>query len=924
MRKDRVLEYIRMSGGKAPPEGFLANEVAEALGIWRNDVSVELNKLVCEGKLYRTGKKNIRYFPVGSDAECGDGIADDDCSKRKSAFSKLVGSNGSLKHQIRVAKAAVSYPRYGINMLITGSTGVGKSRFAQAVWEYAQENHGEEKGPVPFIVFNCAEYADNPQLLLSILFGHRKGSFTGAEIEKTGLVEEANGGILFLDEIHCLSSTGQELFFTLLDSGRFRRIGENIERESRFMLIGATTKLVTDALVETFLRRMPILIQIPTLSERPVSERVEFIEYFFSEETVHIGHSLLVKKEVLNALLDYTDYSNLGQLKNTIQISCAKGYMRHLALGDKKNEIQVSFSDLSFQAFQHTDRITDKPVYMTGRFLEDRLLSADRSHLNAPAQQAPVIIDIYDFVEKQLEAALKKGLNSESIQQLISLEVNNYHKDMDRLLRENDTDTGLLSSIILPGTIQISAEFLGNASKELSIVYSNTAPLLLAMHISQYVDRMRSEQPVFPLDFRKIVKGYLKELDFVQRNTSWLEKALHIKITADERDFLSIFLRQVPEKQRQPGVWITLVSSADDFAANLGRFASSIYHANHIHWVEHGVLGNNQEDLFQNVCDSISTYHGHRGNLILTDIGILKSLVQEITRATYVECAVIPLLDQHILLDAVKTTLASNLELADTHRRIMSSYRSFLSRLFHDIPLDDTEHQEGSLNTVIFTVCVTGSGSAKSIKDVLDRKLSFIPTLEIIPQSSLSDLKAEAAKYGSSLKLIVGTVNPEVPDVPFLSADRVFTPNGMYCISSILNEWGTVQMQDINAERLSKNELNNLLRENFHFFAPNLEKNTAVPCIELLAKTLENDYYNKSLPGDVWSRLFMHAAGMLERLENGGHQLELNADNRRLMREKSAWLQYLERVIRESFLPLGFEIPESEIFFFMLSLPESL
>jgi len=63
----------------------------------------------------------------------------------------------------------------------------------------------------PFVVFNCADYCNNPQLLLSHIFGHIKGSFTGAEKEKEGIVEKADGGILFLDEIHRLPPEGQEM-----------------------------------------------------------------------------------------------------------------------------------------------------------------------------------------------------------------------------------------------------------------------------------------------------------------------------------------------------------------------------------------------------------------------------------------------------------------------------------------------------------------------------------------------------------------------------------------------------------------------------------------------------------------------------------------------------------------------------------------
>ena len=69
------------------------------------------------------------------------------------------------------------------------------------------------KDDSPFIVFNCADYYNNPQLLLSHIFGHVKGAFTGADSEKEGIVEKANGGILFLDEIHRLPPEGQEMIF---------------------------------------------------------------------------------------------------------------------------------------------------------------------------------------------------------------------------------------------------------------------------------------------------------------------------------------------------------------------------------------------------------------------------------------------------------------------------------------------------------------------------------------------------------------------------------------------------------------------------------------------------------------------------------------------------------------------------------------
>ena len=135
-------------------------------------------------------------------------------------------------------------------------------------------------------------------------------------------MEQANGGILFLDEIHGLSSTGQEMFFSLLDTGVFRRVGDNTPRTSRFMLIGATTKPLTD-LLETFLRRMPVLISMPTLSDLPMKERLELVEHFYAERPpTSAARWVRIQKGALNSIPDYSLHSNLGVLKNLAAVLC--------------------------------------------------------------------------------------------------------------------------------------------------------------------------------------------------------------------------------------------------------------------------------------------------------------------------------------------------------------------------------------------------------------------------------------------------------------------------------------------------------------------------------------------------------------------------------------------------------------------------
>jgi len=200
--------------------------------------------------------------------------------EESSAFKRIIGFDGSLKPQIQQAKAAILYPPNGLHTLILGPTGVGKSNLAEAMYEFAVET-GILQKDAPFIIFNCADYAENPQLLLSQLFGHVKGAYTGAVVAKEGLVEKADGGILFLDEVHRLPPEGQELLYFLIDKGKFRRMGETeTERTANVMIIAATTEDIESSLLLTFRRRIPMIIELPSLATRPLIERYHMIKEF--------------------------------------------------------------------------------------------------------------------------------------------------------------------------------------------------------------------------------------------------------------------------------------------------------------------------------------------------------------------------------------------------------------------------------------------------------------------------------------------------------------------------------------------------------------------------------------------------------------------------------------------------------------------
>ena len=163
-------------------------------------------------------------------------------------FAGMIGYDGGLKAQIHQAKAAVSYPPNGLHTLIIGPSGSGKTFLAENMYHYAVQQ-GLLAPDAPFVSFNCADYADNPQLLNSQLFGYVRGAFSGANATKDGLVQKADGGILFLDEIHRLSRQVEEVLYPALEDFALDiMIGKGPSAQSirinlpKFTLVGATTR----------------------------------------------------------------------------------------------------------------------------------------------------------------------------------------------------------------------------------------------------------------------------------------------------------------------------------------------------------------------------------------------------------------------------------------------------------------------------------------------------------------------------------------------------------------------------------------------------------------------------------------------------------------------------------------------------------
>ena len=326
--KEEIYQYIRKN---IKEDGVTAQSIAEIFGIKRNVASHYLHLLEKEGKLQKGTNRPV-HFSIPTDTEkkaeeCNNMIDERPVAQKEvSVFSKFIGYNGSMEQVIEKCKAAVNYPVNGLTMIICGASGVGKSYLASLIHQYAVESGAVEKN-APFVVLNCADYANNSELLSSVLFGHVKGAFTGANEEKQGLLAEADGGYLFLDEVHNLSAENQEKLFLFIDSQKYRMLGDSKNwQTAKVRLLFATTEDIHSTLLATFRRRIPFEIQIPDFLERSYGERFLLVSSFFQNEAEILKKNICVDSEYFRRMLNLHEEGNIGAVKSKIKVLCAQAY----------------------------------------------------------------------------------------------------------------------------------------------------------------------------------------------------------------------------------------------------------------------------------------------------------------------------------------------------------------------------------------------------------------------------------------------------------------------------------------------------------------------------------------------------------------------------------------------------------------------
>ncbi|KAF0337176.1 PRD domain-containing protein [Pediococcus acidilactici] len=751
--------------------GATAEDFSQRLGVRRNTISAYLNDLYKEKVAIKLNSRPVKFWDRATleqrygiileniEFESQAALENIVSQPKRTAFDEVIGGHGSLYTPIERLKAAAGYPGTGLPVLITGPTGAGKTYLAQVYYQYCVDK-GYLAPESRFVHLNCAEYADNPELLASNLFGYKKGAFTGANQDSTGLFDEADGGMLFLDEIHRLDAKGQEKLFNYLDNGIITPLGATKEgHHVQVRLVFATTEDIQSHFLDTFIRRIPIQIEIPELNDRPRQERENLVKLFYLRQSQKIQRKVLVNTSVLNILSSSSYLGNVGQLKNTILISVANSLQRAV----QSSNIEILLADVPKTVIDHNIQdasllsFSDQFISVLPTMKIDDLISESQAYTDEIKRVMLKIIQQFQQTAKR-NAFIDNAIDE--INQLCDYLI--FKKDTEK----SDMSVGFLKKMFADRIANVEnnsdTQFMGNVALVLAYYFYNRNRA--NWHLVQ-----RDEQCIQQIN--ATFHGEDAEIDQIVGDLRLITaKTMNLHLDDVDELFIHLYLRSVKKETNSQNIRCIILSHGYSTASSIASVINNLFNE-HVMDAIDMPLDIDVAEIGEKVSSYVKNRQINRGLILMVDMGSLEGIQKFISSEIDFPIAIVNNVStQSALLVADDIRHHKDIE------QIMRNVRQAM------VPKTQIIYPKEIKRNLIVTCCFTGIGTANSVKKLL---LDSMPA-EVdcqIQAYEVDRLKAEEqiAIFNKlyNVVAVVGTIDPGLPDAPYISLESIISGSEM-------------------------------------------------------------------------------------------------------------------------------------------------
>lgn len=877
-RIDRIYMYVKEKTAHLTKaeydQGVTTQEIAEVLGIQRTNSSKDLNQLVREGKLIKTDGRPVRYIyqtlvthvkPVTKHVVS---YKETPVSEEKNTlqidtkdiFAKIIGANGSMKNSVEQAKAAILYPPRGLNCLITGPTGSGKTYFAHAMYHFAKAHHVIDE-ETELIVFNCADYANNPELLMSHLFGYAKGAFTGADEEKMGIIDQADGGMLFLDEIHRLPPEGQEMIFYFMDHGTYSRLGETTKsHEANVRIVGATTEDPGSSLLETFVRRIPINIKLPAFEKRPANEKVDLVKIMIAHEANRTQRKISLTEDVAKALIGSVTYGNIGQLKSNIQLVCARGFLNHM----QSPEIPITIDDLTEGIRSGLIQLASNRSAMAelSKILEPKITVAPNDtimKIQSDSYELPY--NLYDIIGDKAALLKSDGLDQEAINHFISTDINIHLKSFYKDHGFSFNADSKLAEFVDPKIIEVTNQIYVMVKRSLQYEFQQNFIYAMSLHISSFLKKINLGEERHTNDnIREMAFDFPDEYAVAKEVRSYIETYFQVEIPESEDYYLTVLLVSLRANQASGRIGVVVAAHGNSTASSMVQVVQQLLDAENVRAVDMP-LDMDPKTALDRIERNVQEVDEGSGVILLVDMGSLASFNSQIQRDTGIPVRTVDMVTTSLVLETVRKVSVLGTDLDMLHE----SLKNF--RGYAEISSVESVQEAKPIHKkkAVLAICASGEGTAQRIKELIERAVNKRQETELeVLALSIVEVKEELPVIQKEYQIIATTGITDLNiQAPFIPLERFIDQNIEVILDQLLMESELEETEFIFLdEESAKNTCVEFISDNFIFINGSKLIDPMWQFSTQISQTtgIGDEEYGFKI------NLVMHTAGMIERI----------------------------------------------------------
>ena len=710
--KDKIYDFIKLHGNGAPDGGISTAYIADALELQRTNVSSILNQLTKEKRIQKSNGRPVLYR------------IEDEGGGKADCFFGLLGHDGSLKQAVQLAKAAVLYPGKSLDTMIVGERGTGKSRLAKRMYQFALDQ-GVLPENAPYIEQDCRDYVSNEHL----------------EEDLEEIWKKADNGMIFLGNVQFLSSRAKKALLAYIQSAR----------RNYTVIISCTDR---SQIGDEFLTEFPVQIELPTLAERPLEERLMMIQHLFSKEAARVKRTLVVRGDLVRALLLYECEANYYQLKGDIKIGCANAYVREYK---NQDEIQLFLSDFAncVRKGLLQYRLRQKEVDELVKF--EQVFSFDGTTVNIREEAKD---SLYDKLNKKARELNETGFGEDEINMLLSAEVDRSFNTYKADLVSSVVDKAQLEVLVDSRLIGIVEDFLTDAGQRLKRTFPSSVFYGLCLHINAVIHGNRDSAPLDQKQVTDILAYHKQEYLLSMELADALSKEYHIEFPVEDVIFITMFLYPKAEAvARVEKPVILFAFYGEGIATAIVKTITCMTQWENVYAFELA-YGKATQETYDTLKSYIADIHQGEGVLVIYDSSFLSDMLMDIEEELGIVIRQIAFPVATIGIEIARKAL--------TEHNIDHVYRYAVKNA----------GLIGRYNkNYIVTLCTTGRGGAEELKRYIERYGQLNDT-EVVALGMADKEELDAAfkklMRNGLITCVVGTFDPGLFAIPFISISEVF------------------------------------------------------------------------------------------------------------------------------------------------------